>query len=228
MQVIKGRLQWAGSVESCLGVERRLSLEVDDDVRQLALQGKRVRAIQLLRERTGADFNHANEAVNALLPKAYRGKTRGLPLWLLGAILFAVVLATIIVLVTAVNDLVPLIFRPVVVFLEPVVEPLILLLFLPEVPVAVGAVIVVVALPQARRYRRPARFRAGVIAIAVALATFWPLQYLAANLELGYREYNMFLHGLAFFISICLLTGGIEGIRRASNSPEDDSWEWLN
>ena len=91
-----------------------------------------------------------------------------------------------------------------------------------------AALIVVVALPLARGYRRPARFRAGVIAIALALATFWPLQYLAANLELGYREYNMFLHGLAFFISICLLTGGVEGIRRASNSPEDDSWEWLN
>jgi hypothetical protein len=203
-------------------------MEVDDDVRQLALQGKRVRAIQLLRERTGADFNDANHAVNALLPKAHRGRTRGIPLWIIGATVFAVVLVTISILVFAVNDLVPLIFRPVVVLLEPVVGPLIPLLFLPEVPVAVGALIVVVALPLARRYRTPARFRAGVIAIALALATFWPLQYLAAHLELGYREYNMFLHGLALFISICLLTGGIEGIRRASNSPADDSWEWLD
>ena len=202
-------------------------MEVDDDVRQLALQGKRVRAIQLLRERTGADFNQANAAVNALLPKAHRGPARGMPLWLLGAILFAVVLTTIIVLVFAVNHLVPLVFRPVAVLLEPVTRPVIPLLLLPEVPLVVGAVIVVVTLPRARRYRRPARFRAGIIAIALALATFWPLQYLAANLELGYREYNMFLHGLAFFVSICLLTGGIEGIRRANNSPEDDSWEFL-
>jgi hypothetical protein len=210
-------------------------MEVDDDVRQLALQGKRVRAIQLLRERTGADFSHANEAVNALLPKAYRGRARGFPLWLIGAILFAVVLTTTIVLVFAVNHLLPSVLRPLAVWLEPVtrpviplLRPVIPLLLRPEGPLAVAALIVVVARPLARRYRRPARFRAGIIAIALALATFWPLQYLAANLELGYREYNMFLHGLAFFISICLLTGGIEGIRRASNSPEDDSWEWLD
>src|SRR5688500_19849561 len=115
-------------------------MEVDDDVRQLALQGKRVRAIQLLRERTGADFKQANAAVNALLPKAHRGPARGMPLWLLGAILFAVVLTTIIVLVAAVNDLVPLVFRPVVVLLQPVLRPLIPLLLLPEVPLVVGAV----------------------------------------------------------------------------------------
>jgi len=203
-------------------------MEVDDDVRQLALQGKRVRAIQLLRERTGADFNHANEAVNALLPKAYRGRTRGLPVWLIGAILCAVVLTTTMVLVFAVNHLLPTALQPLGMWLEPVTRPVIPLLLRPESPLAVAALIVVVALPLAGGYRRPARFRAGVIAIALALATFWPLQYLAARLELGYREYNIFLHGLAFFISICLLTGGVEGIRRASNSQKDDSWEWLN
>ena len=203
-------------------------MEVDDDVRQLALQGKRVRAIQLLRERTGADFNHANEAVNALLPKAYRGRTRGLPVWLIGAILCAVVLTTTMVLVFAVNHLLPTALQPLGVWLEPVARPVMPLLLRPESPLAVAVLIVVVALPLAGGYRRPARFRAGVIAIALALATFWPLQYLAAHLELGYREYNIFLHGLAFFISICLLTGGVEGIRRASNSPKDDSWEWLN
>jgi len=203
-------------------------MEVDDDVRQLALQGKRVRAIQLLRERTGADFNHANEAVNALLPKAYRGSTRGLPVWLIGAILCALVLTTTMVLVFAVNHLLPTALQPLGVWLEPVARPVMPLLLRPESPLAVAVLIVVVALPLAGGYRRPARFRAGVIAIALALATFWPLQYLAAHLELGYREYNIFLHGLAFFISICLLTGGVEGIRRASNSPKDDSWEWLN
>ena len=187
-----------------------------------------MRAIQLLRERTGADFNHANEAVNALLPKAYRGSTRGLPVWLIGAILCALVLTTTMVLVFAVNHLLPTALQPLGVWLEPVARPVMPLLLRPESPLAVAVLIVVVALPLAGGYRRPARFRAGVIAIALALATFWPLQYLAAHLELGYREYNIFLHGLAFFISICLLTGGVEGIRRASNSQKDDSWEWLN
>lgn len=203
-------------------------MEVDDDVRQLALQGKRVRAIQLLRERTGADFSHANEAVNGLLPKAYRGRTRGLPLWLIGASLLAVVLITTTVLVFAINHVLPSVLRPLAIWLEPVAGRVILLLLRPEGPLAAAALIVVVTLPLARRYRRPARFRAGVITVALALATFWPLQYLAASLQLGFREYNMLLHGLMFFISICLLTGGIQGIRRASNSPKDDSWEWLN
>ena len=128
----------------------------------------------------------------------------------------------------AFDGLVGLVFQPVAALLEPVLGPFMPLLLLPEVPLVVGAVILVVALPRARRYRRPARFRAGVIAIAVALITFWPLQHLIASLDLGYREYNIFLHGLAVFLSICLVTGGIEGIRRASNSPHDDSWEFLN
>ena len=202
-------------------------MEIDDDVRHLALQGKRVRAIQLLRERTGADFTQANAAVNALLPKAHRGAARGIPLWLLATILFALVLTTIIVLVAAVNDLVPLVFRPIAVWLQPVSRPLIPLLLRPEVPIVVGAVIVLVMLPRARRYRNPGRFRTGIIAIGLALATFWPLQYVAANLALGYRELTMYLHGFGFFVSVCLLAGGIDGIRRASNSPEDDSWEFL-
>jgi hypothetical protein len=127
-------------------------MEVDDDVSQMALQGKRVRAIQLLRERTGADFNQANVAVNALLPTAHRGRTRGIPLWLIGAIVFAVVLTTIIVLVFAVNDLVPVVLQPLAVSLEPVTRPVIPLLLRPEGPLAVAALIVVVALPRARRY----------------------------------------------------------------------------
>jgi hypothetical protein len=52
-------------------------MEVDDDVNQLALQGKTVRAIQLLRERTGVDFNQAHTAVNALLPSAHRMRAAG-------------------------------------------------------------------------------------------------------------------------------------------------------
>jgi hypothetical protein len=201
-------------------------MEVDDDIRQIALRGKRVRAIQLLRERTGVDFNEANAAVNALLPERHRSEVRGVPLWLLGGILLAVVASTLVGLLAAVNKL-PVLLRPAMVLLERVVRPLSPLIFRPEVPLVAGALVLAVALPRARRYRRPARFRTGIIAIALALATFWPLQYVAAALDLGYPEYNMVLHGLGFFVSICLLTGGIEGVRRANDSPGQDSWEFL-
>jgi high-affinity Fe2+/Pb2+ permease len=63
--------------------------------------------------------------------------------------------------------------------------------------------------------------------MALAVATFWPLQFVAGSLQLGHQEYNMFLHGLAFFISACLFTGGLEAMRRANNTPQADSWEFL-
>lgn len=203
-------------------------MDVDDDIRQLALQGKRLRAIQALRERTGADFNQARDAVNALLPAAHRMRTRGVPVPLVGAALLAIIAAILFVVARTTDRLLPVFFRPIAVVLRPVVEPFAPLLLRPEVPPVVAVVVLAVGLPLAPRYRRPTRFRRGVIAIALALATFWPLQYLAASLELGYEEYQMFLRGVGLFISVCLLTGGIETIRRASNTPEADSWEFLN
>jgi hypothetical protein len=67
----------------------------------------------------------------------------------------------------------------------------------------------------------------GVVLVAVAFATLWPLQFLAASFDLPFWEYNAFLHGLALFISLCLLSGGLETMRRASNTPAADSWEFL-
>jgi hypothetical protein len=91
---------------------------------------------------------------------------------------------------------------------------------------ALTAAILVIGLPLARRFRRPDRFRTGVVLVALAVATFWPLQYFAASFDLPYWEYEAALHGLAFFISVCLLSGGLETMRRASNTPHDDSWEF--
>ena len=94
--------------------------------------------------------------------------------------------------------------------------------------VILGVLTLAIGLPRARRFRRPARFRGGVIALALAFITFWPLQFLAARFELPYAEWSVALHLLSGFISICLLTGGLEAIRMASNTPEADSWEFLN
>jgi hypothetical protein len=116
-------------------------------------------------------------------------------------------------------------------FVEPLIgyafDLLLPYLLVPEGTLFLAGVVLLVGLPLSRRFRRPDWFCGGIVAIAVALATFWPMQYFAASVELGFREYNVFLHGLALFISLTVLTGGLEAIRRASNTPEDDSWEFL-
>jgi hypothetical protein len=196
-------------------------MEVDDDVKQLALQGKAVRAIQLLRERTGADFDQAHTAVNALLPSAHRMRAAGgggvSVLLICGVILG---LAVVVVVLAAAGQLAAWLLRPVS-------WALLVLLFRPETALLLAVAILVFGLRLARRFRQPARFRAGVITMALAVATFWPLQFVAGSLQLGHKEYNMFLHGLAFFISACLFTGGLEAMRRAHNTPQADSWEFL-
>ena len=198
-------------------------MEVDDDVKQLALQGKTIRAIQLLRERTGADFNQAHTAVNALLPSAHRmraaaGGGGGVWVRLICAVILG--LAVVVVLLAAAGQLAAWVLRAVS-------WALLVLLFRPETSLLLAVAILVFGLRLARRFRQPARFRAGVITMALAVATFWPLQFVAGSLQLGHQEYNMFLHGLAFFISACVFTGGFEAMRRANNTPQADSWEFL-
>ena len=94
------------------------------------------------------------------------------------------------------------------------------------IPQVLAAVILAIGLPLVRRFRRPERFRTGIVLTALAFATFWPLQYLAGSFDLPFWEYKAILHGLAFFTSVCLLSGGLETMRRASNTPHDDSWEF--
>ena len=176
-------------------------MEVDDDVKQLALQGKTIRAIQLLRERTGADFNQAHTAVNALLPSAHRMRAAGGGgVWV--RLICAVILglAVVVVVLAAAGQLAAWV-------LQPVSWALLVLLFRPETSLLLAVAILVFGLRLARRFRQPARFRAGVITMALAVATFWPLQFVAGSLQLGHQEYNMFLHGLAFFISCVRVHG---------------------
>ena len=115
--------------------------------------------------------------------------------------------------------------------LQPILEPIAARLapsFLsPTGLVILGLLTLAIGLPCAPRFRRPARFRGGVIALALAFSTFWPLQFLAARFELPFAEWSVALHLLSGFISICLLTGGLEAIRMASNTPAADSWEFL-
>lgn len=86
-------------------------------------------------------------------------------------------------------------------------------------------IVILIGVPISKRVRRPDRFRAGIALIALALVTFWPMQYFAATRVAPYPEYKTVLHGLALFISVTLFAAGIETLRRSFNKPEDDFWE---
>jgi hypothetical protein len=112
--------------------------------------------------------------------------------------------------------------------LDPIFNVLARLFLHPVGAEVLAGVVLVIGLRLAPRFRRPDRFRTGVGLIALALATFWPFQYAVSRFDLPFWEYEAFLHGIAFFVSACLFTGGFESIRRATNTPRDDSWEFLN
>lgn len=143
-----------------------------------------------------------------------------LPALLALVVTLGVMLGVIYAAVTAINHLDTLLspLRGV---------PAVPLRFQWAIPPVLAAAILAIGLPLARRFRRPKRFRTGVVLLALAFVTFWPLQYLAASYDPPFWEYKAVLHGLAFFISLCLLSGGLETMRRASNTPQADSWEFL-
>ena len=99
--------------------------------------------------------------------------------------------------------------------------------FKPYGAFVLGFVVLVAGLPFSKRFRRPVRFKTGVGLVAAALVTFWPLQYVAGRFDFRFWEWNAILHVGAFLFSVSLLGGGLEMMRRANNTPADDSWEFL-
>lgn len=91
-------------------------------------------------------------------------------------------------------------------------------------PLVIAALVVVI-LPEARTFHDPEWFRIGVLMIAGSVASFWPVQVWIAGLELGFREYNIILHGLTMFFWACMFMGGIQFVGKASDSPEGYSPE---
>jgi hypothetical protein len=184
---------------------------MDDELTRLLAEGKTARARQILSQRSG------------------RGTTgRRSP----GALTLVLLLAVSVAIAGAVIYGMSFLGLRVLERLQPVFDPIVAWLAPPLVTPAglgiLGLLILAIGLPRASKFRRPARFRGGIVALAAAFGTFWPLQFLAARIELPFPEWSVALHILSGFISICLLTGGLEAIRMANNTPEGDSWEFLN
>jgi hypothetical protein len=199
-------------------------LRVDDDVRRLALGGQVLRAVQLHRERTGASFSEAVAAVHAQLPTGHGLRTGGRASTVVAVLAIVtgavMVIGLLYVLVAGLDRASELIGRHIV-------GPNLAFLLRAEVVTVFGLLVLFCGFPFAKRFRHPGRWRAGVIAVAVAFLTSWPLQYIASRLHVA-PELTMYVHGAAFFVTICILSGGLESMRRASNTPEADSWEFLD
>jgi drug/metabolite transporter (DMT)-like permease len=185
--------------------------DMDDELTRLLAEGKTARARQILSRRggTGTTGQRSASALTVLLLVAG-----------LVAVVGAVIYGMSYLGLRGLQRLQPV--------LDPIVARLAPSLLSPAGLVILGLLILAIGLPRARRFRRPARSRGGVLALAAAFSTFWPLQFLAARIELPFPEWSVAVHLLSGFISICLLTGGLEAIRMANNTTEGDSWEFLN
>jgi hypothetical protein len=116
---------------------------------------------------------------------------------------------------------------------EPILDPIVSVFFriftLPYGAPALAVAVLAAGLPFAKRFRRPDRFRMGVFLFSLSIGTFWPLQAVAASFDLPevFREIRWIPHAIALVVSGCLVSAGFECIRRALNTPEDDSWEFM-
>ena len=184
---------------------------MDDELTRLLAEGKTARARQILSQRSGS------------------GTTgRRSPTTLTPVLLFAVSVAIAGAVIYGMSFLGLRVLERLQPVLDPIGARLAPSLVNPAGLGILGLLILAIGLPRGRKYLRPARYRGGVVALAAAVGTFWPLQFLAARVEFPFPEWSVALHLLSAFISMCLLTGGLDAIRRANNTPEGDSWEFLN
>ena len=103
--------------------------------------------------------------------------------------------------------------------------------FLPTMPYLLPVVLTVLALivlwlglPRAHRYRRPGRWRAGVMMTALGLVGVWLLPA-GVLIVVDNTELEGLLFILAVFCGMGVLGGGIEALRTANNTPSGDQWD---
>ena len=92
----------------------------------------------------------------------------------------------------------------------------------PAVLTLLAAAVLVIGLRQARRFRRPGRFRTGAILTALGLVCAWALPA-AVLVAVDRQEYEMLLLVAALFPGVSLLGAGIDAMGRADNTPRQES-----
>lgn len=95
---------------------------------------------------------------------------------------------------------------------------------LPVVLTVLALVVLRFGLPRAHRYRRPGRWRAGVIMTALGLVGVWLLP-MSVFMFVDNTEMDGLLFIFALVCGAGVLGGGIEALRTANNTPNDDQWD---
>jgi hypothetical protein len=94
----------------------------------------------------------------------------------------------------------------------------------PMVLTMLAVAVLWVGLPRAPRYRRPGRWRAGIIMTALGLISLWLLP--AGVFVFGG---NTPIDGLLFILAMVfgagVLGGGLQALSKANNTPSDDQWD---
>jgi hypothetical protein len=80
--------------------------------------------------------------------------------------------------------------------------------------------------PRADATKNPRRFRVGIITIAAGLLTAWMLPAVVA-LAVETMDLRGILYILCLVLSGALITGGIENLFRANQTPGQNRWEKL-
>jgi hypothetical protein len=192
------------------------AVQVDDDVKQLAREGRAAEAIALLRQRTGLDLPHARAilAPLSLMPK---------PASAFGVYARVVVVLLLVVALTLGLSWIGLRFADLV--MAYVVQPL-TRGFFPVTFSSAGLLLILVGLTFARRFRRPGRFRAGMIAMGAALLALSPhtWAFIPVRTQLPQElEFIVIVVGLALLVTV--FGAGLSAVFQANNTPEGDFWD---
>ena len=101
------------------------------------------------------------------------------------------------------------------------------LLMLPGVLPVFAVAVLVVGLPRARRVRRPARYRFGVIATAAALVCFSLVPTYAKYVHARRLDDEWFWQALGLAVPFSLLGIGLKAMASADKTPRDGFWNTL-
>jgi hypothetical protein len=95
---------------------------------------------------------------------------------------------------------------------------------LPIVLTMFAVAVLWVGLPRAPRYRRPGRWRAGIIMTSLGLIGLWLLPA-GVFIFVGNTQIDGLLFILALVCAAGVLGGGLQALSRANNTPTDDQWD---
>jgi len=97
---------------------------------------------------------------------------------------------------------------------------------LPAVLSLLALAVLRLGLPPAPRYRRPGRWRVGVVMTAVGLVAVWLLPAIVLMIVEN-QDLDGILLVLAVALGMGVLGGGLQAMSKANNTASDDQWDGI-